>query len=261
MHAFTFTNLFPSQKFEKVTAQCQALWQEWRYQVSHWEHLREAERRRMAWQQTRVLGSEPECLEIKWVHIHSNEFLAHSNQWYAQALVITVPRETLSACARICAHWHCMSQLSTPNVNTQAFSFQGSHLFANLTCISLIQSLQLLVPSYGTESPKSRPNSKLVFNPGHVLVIPASFFPTPSLVSTLFCHPILPFLVLAFTPLSLYPPLFFSLPFFSHCFLSSSSSPLLSPSSLFSLYFPSLYSTWQLSFNCGLTHFTSHWSL
>lgn len=125
----------------------------------------------------------------------------------------------------VSAHWYCMSQLSTPNLNTQAFSFQGSHIFANLTCISLIQSLQLLVPSYGTESPKSRPNSKLVFNSGHVLVIPASFFPTPSLVSTLFCHPILPFLVLAFTPLSLYPPLFISLPFFSHCFLSSSFSP------------------------------------
>lgn len=38
---------------------------------------------------------------------------------------------------------------------------------------SLTQSLQPFIPSYETESPKRRPNEKLVFNPWHVLTMPA----------------------------------------------------------------------------------------
>lgn len=163
-------------------------------------------------------------------------FSLTSNQWRTQALVITVPRETLSACAHICAHWHWMSQLSTPNLNTQAFFFQGHHLFASLTCISLIQSLQPLVPSYKTESPRSRPNSKLLFKPracaGDTSFSLPYFFlglhPLPSPHSSLPCPP-LHSLVIVSSSLHLPLPS-------PHCFLSSSFSPLLSPSSLSSLY-------------------------
>lgn len=190
----------------------------------------------MAWQQTKALGSEPGCLEIEWVHIHSNEFLAHSNQWHTQALVITVPRETLSACTHTCAHWHWMSQLSTPNLNTQAFSFQGRHLSAAcITCISLIQALQLLAPSYETESPKAK--FKTCFQPRACagdtsFSLPYSFLglhPLSSPHSSLPCPP-LHSLVIAASYLHLPPSLLFP-----HCFLSSSFSPLLSPSSLSSL--------------------------
>lgn len=64
-----------------------------------------------------------------------------------------------------------------------------------------------------------------------------SLFPTPSLICTLFHHPIRPFLVLPFTPLSLHPPIFISLPpFFFPTVSSPPPSPPYSPHLPYLLY-------------------------
>lgn len=124
--------------------------------------------------------------------------------------------------------------------------FSGPLFVCHLNFISLIQSLQPLVPSYETESSKRRSNSELLCSPCHVLIIPASLSSQllPLFLSS-FLNPVLPSLSCTSLPchciliiiITFLSPLFL----LSHCALSFSSSLLFFP--IFFIYFPFLYQT------------------
>lgn len=127
----------------------------------------------------------------------------------------------------------CLSSL--PQTSTPKPSLSRAAIYLPLVSLVSLSSRHFSYWPLPMKLNLLRPNSKLVFNPGHVLVIPASPFPTPSLAFTLFHHPILPFLVHPFTPLSLQPPIFISLPPFFFPTVSS-----LPPSLPYSPHLPYL---------------------